>query len=267
MAPSAHGRDHLPPERRQLRQQQRLESLHQSALYLGHVHRAWQREPVVGVYPTESRSLTALMKPSAPSTVSNAFAPFQPYPHYTLLAIRLFFCLVIALELRPLLKAKDMLEDIPLTPQQRHLLGLPASSRPATPDSYVTPPRYQRSATPRSTSNSPLSGRGSSLNPSQQRSSSDSPFGQWYRRSSGSPYGASYRQSGGSPYSQSPLVQKALSNESGKRRTSSPLSLSEFEDAGKIGTPTKSSKASVQLNSKWLYEKGRGSPGGRGGFL
>jgi nucleoporin POM34 len=31
-------------------------------------------------------------------------------------------------------------------------------------------------------------------------------------------------------------------------------------ELGAVGTPTKSGKASVGLNSKWLYEKGRGSP-------
>lgn len=53
---------------------------------------------------------------------------------------------------------------------------------------------------------------------------------------------------------------------------SSPLNfgMSEFDAAGSgsgsYGTPTKSSRASVGLNSKWLYEKGRASPSGAVGM-
>jgi nucleoporin POM34 len=43
----------------------------------------------------------------------------------------------------------------------------------------------------------------------------------------------------------------------------SPLSISEFDAAGSVGTPSKvNQRASVGLNSKWLYEKGRASPTG-----
>ncbi|TKA73807.1 hypothetical protein B0A55_05532 [Friedmanniomyces simplex] len=193
----------------------------------------------------------------------------EPYSTYTLLALRLFFALNITLAFAPLLKPKDNCDDVPLTPSQRQLLGLPPMSRPATPQEqqqYVTPPRYSRSTTPQSNtsslranaSGSPLSGRPleSSTSQLRQRSVSGSPGpGQ-------SPLIYGLRSGGGGGGSGG-----------GGRRTSfqsSPLSTPEFDAAGSISTPTKSGKASVGLNSKWLYEKGRGSPrssfGGLGGF-
>ena len=166
----------------------------------------------------------------------------------------------------PLCRQPDTCEDIPLSPDQRRLLGLPPMSRPATPqekEQWVTPPRFSRSATPRSTSSSirpepsgsRLSGRGTPLEGSTS----------FLRRSiSGSPFASSTQEptiGSGSLYSE-------MLRSGGERRRlsysntrSSPLSLSEFEEAGKsVHTPTKGSKASVGLNNKWLYEKGRGSP-------
>lgn len=77
------------------------------------------------------------------------------------------------------------------------------------------------------------------------------------RMGSGSPYGAG-----------SPLAQKVLGG-SGKRLSfgggASPLGQS-WDGIEKPATPTGAGKASVGLNSKWLYERGRGSPNGRGLF-
>jgi nucleoporin POM34 len=114
-------------------------------------------------------------------------------------------------------------------------------SRSATPleeQQYVTPPRFSRSATPTSSlrgepSDSPLSGRGVALDSSLR---AVSPFG--------SPLGSERRK---------------LSYTSAR---SSPLSVSEFDAVGNLATPTKSGKATVGLNNKWLYEKGRASPRG-----
>src|SRR3569833_2700761 len=61
------------------------------------------------------------------------------------------------------------MSDIPLTPGQRKLLGLPASSAPPTPGSkFSTPPRYSRTpsisgsvGSNKSYASSPLSGKGS----------------------------------------------------------------------------------------------------------
>jgi nucleoporin POM34 len=152
------------------------------------------------------------------------------------------------------------MEDIPLTPRQRELLGLPPSSQPATPGStYITPPRYTRS-TPRSTS-------------SRAALAGSSPF----RRSlSGSPMAASPLTGGGigagspfasSPGSGSPYVRKAT-----RKRYS--LGDSVFGTPGVIldesstslpGSPSPTGPqrgVSVSLNNKWLYQKQkeRGSP-------
>ena len=185
-------------------------------------------------------------KPSTPT--------IPPPPTYPLLLLRAFLLLNIALACRPLLRKADTCEDIPLTPAQRQLLNLPPLSRPATPqekDQYITPPRYSRSATPNSSlrvavSDSPLSGR-SSTTPldfrSPQRGSSGSPL---------TPSGAERRR-------------LSYNNNNNPSSRSSPLSTSEFDAAGLLATPTKvGQRASVGLNNKWLYERGRGSSGARG---
>lgn len=156
-------------------------------------------------------------------------------------------------------------------------MGLPPMSRPATPQEeaqYVTPPRYSRSATPRSSfgsagsladslrvqaRGSPLSGRGSPFDGSV---SVNSPFGST-RRGSGS----------GSPFSASPLKDKMFSNSELGRRGSLGSSMGRRGSLGSsrgspmggdfdnLSSPAKSGRASVGLNSKWLYQKGRASPG------
>jgi len=173
----------------------------------------------------------------------------------------------MAITLAPIFRRPDACEDIPLTPQQRHALGLPPMSRPATPQEeaqYVTPPRYSRSATPRSSFGSagsfadsmrvqarasPLSGRGS---PNLDISV-------------GSPFGSARRGSGsGSPFSASPLKDKMFNTSELGRRGSlgssrgSPMG-GDFDQMNSPGA--KSGRASVGLNSKWLYQKGRNSPG------
>nr|POE72861.1 nucleoporin pom34 [Quercus suber] len=174
----------------------------------------------------------------------------SPYPATAMLLLRLFFLFQIATALAPWFRKQDLCEDVPLTPAQRAMLGLPPMSRPATPsekEQYVTPPRYSRSGTPRSSgssslraqvSGSPLSGRGTPMKP-----------------------GTSFFDITGSPSS--------AFRGSGERRRlsytttqSSPLGISDFDATGSVNTPTKSNKASVGLNNKWLYEKSRSSPRG-----
>jgi nucleoporin POM34 len=147
----------------------------------------------------------------------------------------------------PLFRKPDPCHDIPLTPAQRQLLGLPPSSRPATPqekEQWITPPRYSRSA-----SNTPLSST-SSL----RAEVSGSPIPPL-----SAPYGSGKRRQSGSPLTPGGVEER--------RRLSlnrnSPLNISEFDAAGSVGTPSKvNQRASVGLNSKWLYEKGRASPTG-----
>ncbi|KAK3080003.1 hypothetical protein LTS18_003374 [Coniosporium uncinatum] len=187
---------------------------------------------------------------------------YSPYPEYALNAVRLVLLLNILSAVRPLAKPKDEIEDIPLTPSQRALLGLPPSSAPATPGSqYITPPRFSRSATPRSSAGagspatgSPLAGRG--------QSPSGSPLLQKTLRGSGNKERSRSdlrRLSYGSP-GQSPLgLTMGLGNSTleliGRESSRSPTP----------GTPTPATGngrgASVGLNNKWLYERGKGSPG------
>jgi len=170
---------------------------------------------------------------------------------WTMFAARLMLVFNIIVAIRPALQRKDDLSDIPLTPGQRKLLGLPPSSGQPTPEAqYITPPRYPRSPAPQSGSpiskntvysTSPLSGKGS----------------------------PGFGTPKGSPNA-SPLIQKAFGGVlNGSRRPSygspSPLGpgLSRAGGFDTPGTPTPSlgKGTSVGLNNRWLYEKGRASPG------
>jgi nucleoporin POM34 len=152
----------------------------------------------------------------------------------------------------PLLRSKDDILDIPLTPAQRKLLGLPPSSAPPTPDAkYSTPPRYARTPTP-------LSG-----SPASKGSYSKSPMAE-----TGSPSG-SISGSSFSPGA-SPLLQKAMGGAGlvGSRRHSygspSPLGPggSRMNAIETPGTPSPAGKgASVGLNNRWLYDKERRNSG------
>lgn len=156
------------------------------------------------------------------------------------------------------MRSKDDISDIPLTPGQRKLLGLPPSSVPPTPDAkYSTPPRYAR--TPTSLNGSPAS----------KGSYSNSPIAE-----KGSPLGSI----SGSPFSPgaSPLLQKAMggSGLNGSRRHSygSPSLLgpggSRMNVFDTPGTPSPAGKgASVGLNNKWLYDKERRNSGSSRVFI
>lgn len=180
----------------------------------------------------------------------------HPYgPSYALLVLRLILLINIAIALSPIFRKPDTCEDIPLTPSQRQLLGLPPMSRPATPqekEQYVTPPRYSRSNTPKGRSSSSSSLRAEvSGSPSSAFGTplSDSTF-----------RGASPSQPSSRRVSSNDPLQRRLNYAAS--RTNSPLSTSEFDAAGSVNTPTRNNRASVGLNSKWLYEKGRASPTG-----
>ncbi|OQO13923.1 hypothetical protein B0A48_00798 [Cryoendolithus antarcticus] len=201
-----------------------------------------------------------------------------------LLALRVLLVAALAFSARPLWQAPDTCEDIPLSAPQRHALGLPPLSRPATPQEqaqYVTPPRYSRSNSPSLNDSvraqargSPLSGRGSPLDSSLRRHSSGygSPLESFLpsQSLSASPSGLQRQRSGsGSPYSPLPdRIQSSSSANDLLRRSSfgfdSPRRETETYERGS-GSPSglgKSGRASVGLNSKWLYQKGRGSPAG-----
>lgn len=170
-------------------------------------------------------------------------------------SLRGYAAFIICLALLPLLYNKDDLSDIPLTPTQRSLLGLGPSSQPATPGSqYITPPRYSRSSTPRSGASS----------------RSASPY-------SASPIGGLGGGAGTYSPTASPLYQKALGRDVTRRLSygsPSQLGMSRMLEqssssltSNNTPSPMPGRGASVSINNKWLYEKGRGSPSSlRGSF-
>ncbi|USW51739.1 Putative nuclear pore complex component [Septoria linicola] len=202
-----------------------------------------------------------------------------PYPRYAVWTIQAVMALNIAVATLPLWRKPDACEDVPLTPQQRKLLGLPPMTRPATPaekQQHVTPPRFSRSNTPNSRTSSlnatrgasPLSGRGTPIDASGSfRPSHSASHSQW-----GSP--AQGNQLRRTESGNSLLGPETSCGSGGERRrlsytaftNSSPLDISSFESLGRVETPTKEKKASVGLNNKWLYERGRGSPSGSARF-
>lgn len=160
----------------------------------------------------------------------------------------------IAFALLPLVRPQDDLSDIPLTPAQRKLLGLPPSSRPATPNSaYSTPPRYSRTpslagspASIKSYASSPLSAVAS---PASGQYSSPR-FGTSPSKLNAPQY---------SPSTVSPLLHKAVGGGVGLGASTGS---SVFGDGGPATpTPTAGKRSSVSLNNKWLYEKGRRNSG------
>lgn len=161
----------------------------------------------------------------------------------------------IAISCLPLVRPKDDLGDIPLTPHQRKLLGLPPSSTPATPNSvYSTPPRYLRTPS--------VSGSVGSNKTNSPGSAKDSPV------SGGRINGSTYSQAA------SPLFQKAVgyngrrssfSSSSQMNASTSSFNVSTasslFPETPGTPSPSTGKRMSVGLNNKWLYDKGRRSSG------
>jgi nucleoporin POM34 len=168
------------------------------------------------------------------------------YTTYAYLLILSVFLLNVLVAMMPLLRAKDDISDIPLTPAQRKLLGLPPTSKPPTPGSqYVTPPRYVRtpSGSPASRAGSPLSG--SPINGSR----SNSPFSpgatQYLQKAiGGAGFDGSRRHSYGSPSPLGPAGSKA-----------------NVQEMPGTPSPAAAKGASVGLNNRWLFEKGRRNSG------
>lgn len=185
----------------------------------------------------------------------------QGYKQTILWLLNLVLFYNIAVALLPLVRSKDDLTDIALTPSQRALLGLdPNATPPTTPTTrYITPPRYPRSSTPRNSSPG-----------SRSSSNGNSPLARKRSPSGG-------RQGSGSPYSPSasPMWQKAVggSRDASRRHSyGSPSPLGPGlggKDTNVLGAPSTPSPsagrgASVGLNNRWLYERGRASPSSRG---
>lgn len=204
-------------------------------------------------YVQDLKSSNSLLIVSSLPNLFHRGKAFQPWADYTYHLLLCVFVFNILMACRPLLRKPDNVSDIPLTPAQRKLLGLPPSSAPPTPGSqYATPPKYPRSSTP-------LSGSGGN-----RGDFSNSPLS-----NKGSPLSGSIN---GSPFSPaaSPLLQKAMGGAlNGNRRHSygspSPLGpgVSRMNVPETPGTPSPSAAKGVNvgLNSRWLFEKGRRNSG------
>ncbi|KAK4189655.1 nuclear pore complex component-domain-containing protein [Podospora australis] len=188
--------------------------------------------------------------------------PLSTHSTWITVALYLIPLLNIVLALLPLVRKKDDFSDIPLTPAQRKLLGLPPSSAPPTPNStYSTPPRYSRTS---SLAGSPASIRSYNSSPLSFASPSPATYGS---PSKVSPHKLSTTSQYSPSGAVSPLLQKAVAGGSFNGRRSS------FGASSNLGSSTASSlfggegpatptpvngkRSSVALNSKWLYEKGR----------
>ena len=186
----------------------------------------------------------------------------QGYIPYVRLSFLLLFVYNILVTLAPIMRPKDNITDIPLTPTQRAALGLdPNAATPPPPNTkvspYITPPRYSRSPTPRKSSSGSRSGSPAG----SPGSRSESPF--LKRQGSDSSFSPSH----------SPLWQKAVGGSRDSSRqysygSPSPLGPGTGKDVSILGAPSTPSPStgrgtSVGLNSKWLYERGRASPTSR----
>ncbi|KAM7221700.1 Nuclear pore complex component domain containing protein [Rhypophila decipiens] len=214
---------------------------------------------------------------------------------FTLLFVFPLFNIGVAL--LPLIRPSDDLSDIPLTPSQRKLLGLPPSSKPVTPGSAIsTPPRYTRTpsiggspASLRSHMSSPsASGQGggqrSNNSPYSPSASASSPlfhkvvgqagqrrssFGQSTSSSFGTSTGLGASSFGQSTSSFSPSTGLGASFGGGASTSTagggllgaSSTSTSLYGPGESLGpgtpTPATGKRSSVSLNNKWLYERGR----------
>ncbi|KAF7845832.1 hypothetical protein BT93_L0403 [Corymbia citriodora subsp. variegata] len=220
-------------------------------------------------------------------------------PSSLTLAFRLLLLTNIVIALRPLLPylaKQDNLDDIPLTPSQRNLLGLPRSTaaspaNAAQPGSYITPHRYRRSSPSPSVNGSGVSNR-----------SNEAQYGASPQSTSRYAVGFSPTPTANSPSStkrsifspsagrDSPLLHRALTQSTSQNslptqpRSSDEVDFSEStrsllsgrKASGNLAdsttsipaTPSPRSRERVKLdpgvNYKWLYDKGLradGSPG------
>ncbi|KAI1169324.1 nuclear pore complex component-domain-containing protein [Nemania serpens] len=185
------------------------------------------------------------------SFVPRPLLGYEPILFYLILLLPAYN---IAINSMPLIRGRDNLADIPLTPGQRKLLGLPPSGAPPTPGSvFSTPPRYAR--TP-SAQGSAVSRRSFSSSPVLTRSPSN--------QGSPTPVGNGSGLASPSPHI---LLQKAML---GARRSSlgsmgspSPLRSGVLSGASIFGSSPESpspspagKQSSVGLSNKWRYNKG-----------
>ncbi|KAI4221751.1 MAG: hypothetical protein L6R36_006666 [Xanthoria steineri] len=222
------------------------------------VHRLiWNIGFVIGLY------LLRNLLQSYPGTLSIFLSnPSQSYLRASILYTALLPLYNIIVALWPLYGGHDPVSDIALTPSQRALLGLDpnATPPPTSGTRYVTPPRYPRSPTPRNDSGA--------SNRSRHSSPGKTPFSRKDYSSESPSFGHSEN-----PFSPpaSPLWQKSMlaSGRDARKRSSmgtpSPLGLGK-DSLWMPNTPSSATGkggASLGLNNRWLYERGRTDSGRR----
>ncbi|OAA64428.1 nuclear pore complex protein [Niveomyces insectorum RCEF 264] len=205
------------------------------------------------------------------------------YIDFVSLTLQAVFAFNIVCALLPLFRQTDNLTDVPLTPGQRKLLGLPAVKAPATPDAvYSTPPRYTR--TPSLSGSVTSLGTAANNKPSANGKNSGGkggPFASspistsplFFKAKNGS-NGGGGGSSAVSPFSPGSALQsarrasfgspKALASGGGGIGLGGTFSFPESALSGVPGTssPSSGKRLSMGLNNKWLYEKGRRSSSG-----
>ncbi|KKA27056.1 hypothetical protein TD95_002467 [Thielaviopsis punctulata] len=167
----------------------------------------------------------------------------------------------------PLVRAKDTMADIPLSNEQRQLLGLPlCANAPAADVKINTPPRYSRTPSMAGFVNSRVGYGGSLLSDLNDLPASSNmlPLKSSQYAPMLSPLAYKSARSPNSTALSLVESPSAMKTTFGSSTATSPgmgpgNSLSNFSASlvSDVGSPSPSKRASVGLNSKWLYEKSR----------
>lgn len=184
--------------------------------------------------------------------------------------VRLILASNIYFALRPVLpyvSSSDPIEDIPLTPSQRALLGLPlsqsntpGSARGGTEASYITPPRYRRTS-PSPFAGTPLSNGTDRRSVSANYSASPlstSRYTVGFSPTPQQPTTTPGRRFSGSPFSpSSPLFSKALINSSSVGDIAQNADFTESTRSLLAGNTSTSSFQNSLRRSHSMRERGR----------
>lgn len=81
-----------------------------------------------------------------PESITTELAKFSHITFYLVTALQCLFAFNITWNAYKLVKPQDTFEDLPLTPSQRKLMGLPDSPNAKVPANPASPPRYVKSS-------------------------------------------------------------------------------------------------------------------------
>lgn len=88
-----------------------------------------------------ARSVSAI-----PESIATELAKFSHIGFYIVTALQCLFAFNITWNTYKLVKPQDTFDDLPLTPSQRKLMGLPDSPTAKVPQNPASPPRYLKSS-------------------------------------------------------------------------------------------------------------------------